>query len=118
MKNKHICGGDLVPENIRLSVYRKAAEIIREKIWLYQLSEPYLCLLLPCILWELNSFLDKDPNDNIWHDPDTTLMFPELTKDVIRSIESTNTVNEANNLRLEFLKQFIANLTAQNNENN
>ena len=118
MKNKHIFAGDLVPENIRLSVYKKAAVIIREKFWFSQLSEPYLCLLLPCILWELNSFLDKDPNDNIWQDSNTPLMFPELTKDVIRSVERTTTKTEANNLRLKFLNQFIANLTTQNNENN
>lgn len=80
MNNIKIKPGQLVPEKIRLECYARAIVQIENKIYTqtYAVITPSLCLLLPCILWELNSFREKAPNGQPWNFHDTVNMFPEF----------------------------------------
>jgi hypothetical protein len=76
MKNTDILPGQLVPEEIRLEIYREALRQLDEPLK-YELEDYYLCLLLPCILWELEYYLD-DPDSGSWEYLQTKKMFPEI----------------------------------------
>lgn len=69
-----------------------------------------LCLLFPCLLWDLDEYLSYAPNGRYWSYSQTSSSFPELTDEVITEISKTKTDNLANKLRIEFLKEFIVEL--------
>lgn len=68
-----------------------------------------LCILLPCMLWKLNTYMSSNPNTNkSWDHDDTVIAFPEI-KRYISQIESTqNTAKNA--LRIKALNEILANL--------
>lgn len=69
----------VVPYKVRLEVYKKAVEIIENQKDVYKLKKDFsLCVLLPCILWNLNSCSDYAPNGDYWWTNHTRVMFPEL----------------------------------------
>ncbi len=111
MKNEHIKPGDVVPAEIRIQVYEEALRIIEKGERRYWLRENTLCLLLPCILWSLECFLDISPCGNKWFHTHTSTMFPELTDEVIEQITYEHEPTAKNELRIEFLRSAILSLT-------
>lgn len=98
---------------IRLGTYEKALELLEDhynegKYYPYapRGEELGLCILLPCILWDLNNYLDPDPNEEYWNYSDTTRAFPELAKYLI-TIENTESDWEMGECRIKCLKQMI-----------
>lgn len=67
----------LVPLEKRLEVYEKALSIISNP--LNEWCSEGLCLLLPMILWDLPSYLNK-PDNQYWDYRHTPNMFPEIKK--------------------------------------
>ncbi len=111
MKNKHIKNlGEVVPAKIRLEVYKEALEIIEKNLWKSGTNGHGLCVLLPCCLWNLISFLDKAPDGKDWKYQATTISFPELDSKILNKLNKTNTEKEINKLRIKFLKKFIVKL--------
>lgn len=112
MKNTQISNvGILVPKEIRLEVYKEALEIFKNNTKKSDLNtKSGLCLLLPCILWDLENFLDKAPDGKHWSYSDTGKRFPELTDNVIEDIEKCGE-EEAIKKRTEYLEQFIKKLS-------
>lgn len=104
------------PKEVRLEVYKKAIEIIEkcETHDYYDLGKNCnLCLLLPCITWNLKDHLD-DPTINGEHysfDYTVTIKsFTELNKEIINEIERCFFYNKKNEIRLEYLNKWVAQL--------
>lgn len=111
MKNTHI--KDLlseVPKDIRLEVYKEALEYYRDKPHIDFVHKEGLCLRLPVILWDLEGYHSFAPNGHDWDFGDTGIAFPELEDRIIDSIMFSNTVRAANDLRIEYLTQWIEDL--------
>lgn len=97
----------------RLATYERALELLED---FYSTGKylPYspkgeslgLCLLLPCILWDLHSYLSDDPDDKSWDYEDTQIAFPELSN-YLDAISDAQGNTEKNNCRLECLKKMI-----------
>ena len=76
-----------IPPEIRILVYKKAISEIKRKTYTkYGLDSAYLCLLLPCILWNLKRYENCGPNQYNWEN--TNNAFPEFTDKEINSITS------------------------------
>jgi len=96
----------------RIRVYREAVRQIENNEDNYSLGENYsveysLCLLLPCILWDLSHYLDDSPNGMSWLFSQTVILFPELKEwlGVYRNI-----VGSKNQDRLSYLKKWVVKL--------
>lgn len=101
----------LVPKKKRIEVYKKAIEIIEKNEIVYELQVRGLCLLLPCILWNLKSYLDDSPRGCVWNHYDSQKMFPEITEKVIDKIKDCGNSRTVKDIeRIELLKSFIAKL--------
>lgn len=109
MENEHILPNTLVPEDIRLKVYKEAIDIIKQGELKYCLGGFDLCLLLPCILWDLDSFLNDTPLGETWWDVDTINQFPEITK-LVSTTGSLDRI-DADQLRIQCLEEAIKQLT-------
>ncbi len=110
MKNLHIKNlGQVVPAEIRLEIYKTALRIIEKQERVFGLlKDSYgLCLLLPCVLWNLDNYLSKAPDGNNWSYFTTSSSFPELTSKVLDKLNKTETDEQANKIRIKFLKDFI-----------
>lgn len=110
MKNTHIPNLlQEVPKDIRLEVYKEALDIISNNIRHESGSGFSLCLLLPCLLWDLDWYCNLAPDKDSWDWRDTTKAFPELTKDIITNIITYNNDNETkrNKIRINFLQDSI-----------
>lgn len=92
-----------VPKEIRLEVYKKAKELIENWDNQYDLDTPQLCLLLPSILYNQDSFLQ-----GTWYFGQTKMGFPELKKEDILAIAETE---EPNIVRLKLLNKWIKQLS-------
>lgn len=110
MKNEDIKPGDLVPAEIRLQVYEEAMNAIESNKQVGGLREHWLCLLLPCILWDLKDYKLDAPCGKEWLIMNTTDMFPELTYEVIMKLEPIRNKTQANAKRIEFLRGAILSL--------
>ena len=87
MKNKHIKPHELVPPHIRLRVYRKASKLLSQDYPISGMTEDRgLCMVLPCVLWDLENYLHKAPNGSDWEYYKMYLMFPEL-KDFMEELK-------------------------------
>lgn len=113
MKNKTIRLDEVVPEKIRFSVYKKVLEIlktIKNNKSLYGMSSYDnsfgLCLLLPCVLWNIN-YLDDAPYGENWNWHDVPDAFPEVA-DGIKIIESAKSEDKPQ-LRIQILEEIINN---------
>lgn len=115
MKNTKIKNlKQVVPTEIRIQVYRKAIKLIDKQEKEHVLFGVYaLCVLLPCVLWDLKSYADYAPDKKCWSMNDTSTAFPELTDEVIRIIESKDGQTRRNVTRVAFLRQFIQELKLQ-----
>jgi len=109
MINTHILNlKQEVPKEIRLEVYIKAVEYINNPI---QTKGFGLCIILPVLLWDLNTFIAASPDGNDWSYQETCKAFPELTDEVLETLFHTHTTKERKIKRLEYLEQFIKQLT-------
>lgn len=108
---------EIIPAEERLATYKKALEKLEE---LHKISDSYgLCLLLPKIHFNisieddlLSDYIDEVTGEQMDFD-DTTVAFPELTKEIIKAIENSDeysSITSLNNLRMKYLKQFIEQL--------
>jgi len=122
MKNVDILPNQLVPIEIRLEVYEKAIELIEKDENFARLNDTDdnngypTCLLLPCILWDLNHYLDTAPNGQSYSFHTITQMFPEWNKDIVNSIILAETKKELNILRIKYLKQSVNNIKKKLNK--
>lgn len=92
-----------VPKEIRLEVYKKAKELIENWDNQYDLDIPQLCLLLPSILYNQDTFLQ-----GTWYFGQTKIGFPELkNKDILNIVEA----EEPNIIRLKLLNKWIEKLS-------
>lgn len=88
--------GDLessIPAEVRLEVYKKALHYVEETkdhMKDFNLSVPALCLLLPCILWELTDYLNNYEGKS-WRFLDTATAFPEIKEGVAELMKLENT---------------------------
>jgi hypothetical protein len=123
MKNEHILPNTLVPEDIRIEIYTQAITHIETKSRKYIDSDRdgnvfSLCLLLPCILWDLPTYLSYAPEVRLWDYRDITTMFPEM-KNAVKTINDAKkfgkctfskgeyTEKELNEVRVRELKEAI-----------
>lgn len=86
MKNENILPGQLVPKEIRHEVYKEALKIVKNFNRNYGLTDPHLCLLLPCILWQLENYIYATPCGELIDYTETENMFPEI-RDIAKDIE-------------------------------
>jgi len=103
MKNENILPGQIVPEDIRLELYKEALE----KIDLC--SRLGLCLYLPMLLWGLNNALQSAPNGEGWYWEDTEEMFPEMDG-ISRDMRVPYCI-DPRNIRIQYLESAIAKLS-------
>ena len=100
--------GDEIPKEVKLEVYKKALEIIKEDKPLYGLNDSlYLCLLLPCILWDLKSFSYFQPNGKNWLYDYTKKSFQEINYREIQKLKTSSNIKER---RIKELENAIAKL--------
>ena len=101
-----------LPIPVRLEVYKKMEILIIERDWgKYGISGPWLCLTLPCVLWDLSSVNNTDPNGYNWSTKDTKIAFPELSDEVLKTLDSI--CGNATPQRLEFIREWIVKLKNQ-----
>lgn len=97
-----------VPKEIRLEVYKRAKNLIENwKKGTFDLYNPELCLLLPCILYNCERYLDRGNCDEYWGCDCTTLAFTEFTEEDIERIMNSK---EPTNIRLELVTKWIEQL--------
>lgn len=119
MKNINIDIKKTVPQAIRLQVYKESLKILQDvsNSIKYKIEQKKhhgvfgsvgLCVLLPCVLWDLESYLDKEPDNKHWDYRDTIIGFPEL-KSKIDLICNTKSIDpyKNNKIRIEILKGII-----------
>jgi len=87
MRNLHIKPKDVVPVELRIQIYKEAIEHIKSHKGEYCPLGKGLCLLMPCLLWGLENFMDDVPGIS-WAHYHTLLMFPEFTDGRVKSIDS------------------------------
>lgn len=106
---------EIVPIEIRLQIYKNALLFLKsdkkyrnsEYDYNLEYDQAGLCILLPCILWNLKDYLSNPKHSNEdWAYQHTSIAFPELTKDVIDNIEKCDS-EKAVKKRIKYLKQWI-----------
>lgn len=116
---------NLPPKDVRLNVYKEALEYYLniQKGGLCKYSdnteEGYLglCLIIPVLLWNLNSYLDNnlnigDGNTYIWNYSDTKIAFPEIVL-WVKDIEDTVEFPDKLILRIKAMKDCIEKLSSE-----
>lgn len=96
---------EIVPKSIRIKIYKKALKILENDPELTKRLGTGICLVLPCILWDLNHFLDVNPFGEDWNYREAKIAFPELAEFCRMPSEERNTKN-----RIIFLEKTIADL--------
>jgi len=111
MRNKKYTLEKELPKKIKLQVCKEALELYKNDENTIQQLGIGLCLVLPCVLWELNHYLSCTPNDENWSHSKTEIAFPEI-KHYINSLEETlGSGHSANATRIKWLEEIIQNLT-------
>lgn len=92
----------------RLRIYKRALEIIQREEYVYRLNDYGLCLLLPCIWLNLDSFMDcfRDNKGVVFSHYDTPKYFPEFGKYNWRN--SKVYAKDRNKWRISTLKKIIS----------
>ena len=108
-KNIDILPNTLVPTEIRIDTYKKAIDIVKSGEPKHGIYPHGLCLLLPCILWNLTHYCDDAPCGDEWDYNDTSNQFPELTQSRINSIKELSVTNKTlkNKQRINCLRGMI-----------
>jgi len=108
MKNIQIKPYDLVPKEIRIQVYKEAIKRIKTNT--HNQLGIGICLVIPCILWGLEFFLDPAPNGDYWTFKITQEMFPEITDEVIDRIKEVDSEKNQNRMRIKVLEEIVKEL--------
>lgn len=106
MKNKNILPGQEVPIEIRIKIYQKAIDIIKSGTPHYRMNTFGLCLILPCILWDLKSYIERAPCGVNWDHFDAQKMFPELNDGFLDEVYKMPQ-SKRSPIRIEFLQKWI-----------
>jgi hypothetical protein len=107
MKNTQIKNlKDVVPKEIRLQVYKDALDYYHTPKKDRRNWAEGLCLLLPCILWDLCHYLD---DSIVWDYDETSTAFPELEKH-LSEIYKCKGDKARNKYRLSILTKWISDL--------
>lgn len=114
--------GNPLPKNVRFRVYKQALKLYTDYVdgkhnELVGYSTA-LCLSLPCILYSLKSYLDVQPNGNIFRWENTRKSFPELHEFLVNNkyddrFKIPNYIYITNEVRIEFLKEVIQKLQSK-----
>ena len=96
----------LVPLFKRIEVYKSSLDILNDDRMKYHYSG--LCIMLPCILWNLNSHLDS-VNGEEWDWMETKNMFPEI-EPFIESICILETIDERITKRISIIEKILLTL--------
>ena len=96
----------VVPKDIRLSVYKDAIKIFERNEPAFGMNSKGLCLLLPCILYDLDHYLKNKKGGEIWSWWETEKAFPEI-EPYINELNGTIGNEEKNALRLSILKKIV-----------
>lgn len=117
MKNVDILPNTLVPIEIRLEVYEKAIELIEKDENFADTKDNKegfsTCLLLPCLLWDLEDYKSNSPSGRMWSFHHINNQFPEWTSKIIKKIESVHSKEEKDKLRIKYLKQSVNSIKKQ-----
>ena len=118
MKNTNIKNLDkVIPKRIRFSVYKEALKLLEDASKLPSNSyDVYgmgtrndnlfgLCLLLPCILWNLENYCHPAPDNTDWDWYNTSFAFPEIAKGVKLIMGSS--VTQKAKFRIKVLKDIL-----------
>lgn len=105
-----------LPREVRFPVYKKALEIYKSIIKDNSVEFAGmgvsggigLCMILPCILWNLNDYLDNAPDGNHWSFLRTSTAFPEI-KEYIPILEAEMDSLRRVYLRIEILEKILNN---------
>lgn len=120
MKNQHITTlKKPIPIDIRIEVYKDAIDIIKNNIkhdTLTTNSISALCLLLPCILWDLDHWLQDTPAGIDWNHNDVPKAFPEIKQWTEEAYKFGGNSNNKNLKRIEVLQNAINKLTLDKHE--
>lgn len=113
MKNKHIKNlKEVVPAELRLEVYRETLEFIKNNpIGTHNRVDlgAGLCVLVPSILWGLDSAFDCAPDGEDWCFSETRIAFPEISNKVVVRISEGTLSPDREVLRIEVLEEIILN---------
>lgn len=102
-----------LPKRVRIATYRKALKIYKDKLLnldkeFYGMTGMGLCILLPCILWGLKSYLDSMPNGEEWVHELTPTAFPEI-KDGINRLYNITGDGQKIKERIKILEEILKN---------
>lgn len=117
MKNTHIQNLDeVIPADIRLQTYIDTLGYYEQRKWDEEdESEGYygdgLCLVLPCIMWDLYNYLSNTPDGEYWDWTDTQKAFPELFRDIHKIYGAKRNRLNRNNVRMKLLRNWIKELS-------
>jgi len=118
MRNKEITLKEPVPNKIRKIVYQQALKYYQDFLvkphtkYLLIGDEPStlgLCLLLPCILWDLRNYLNNSPIGDEWNHRETVFGFPEI-REYTLEISETKEHKDRLELRIKVLTEILTNL--------
>lgn len=115
MKNETITLDTIVPKEIRKQVYQEALKYYQNYLIYpnkYQNLDDEdslgLCLLLPCVLWDLEHYLNDSPT-GLWEYEATVHAFPEI-KDYIPEIQGEFNQDKKLKIRIKVLTEILYNL--------
>ena len=98
-----------IPLRKRLATYKKALRFLTKDDKKYGLcNEDGLCLVLMCVHYNLNCFLDDLPNGDCWSISDTETVFPEFGKYL-----HTKKYRCENGYRVSILKKIISKMESK-----
>lgn len=113
MKNEHIIPHRKVPKKLRIQIYKEAILHIESESYRFRRDSERplveLCLLLPCLLWNLSHYCSLAPNDRNWSFSKMYKMFPELTE-IINKLNENGCNNEN---RVTYLKEALQQLKSK-----
>jgi hypothetical protein len=112
MKNENIQSlRQIVPIETRLEVYKQAIKAIENNIVVSNMDSYGLCVLLPCLLWDLKLCTSVAPDGYDWDYEHTSIAFPELTSNRIQRIGMLMfSIQKQKDLRIHLLKLFVKKL--------
>lgn len=114
MRYKHITPDQVVPKYIRKKVYKECIDKIKnyndnDNEIQYDTTSMGLCMLLYCVLWQLNSYMDSAPNGEMWNFYYANISFPEFTNEYKEEIEDEyGDMYNRNNKRIEILERILS----------
>lgn len=99
-------------DDVRFPIYKKALDLIQtakldEKYYALPGDNLELCLLLPCILWDLKDLFER-PSGYNWYFRETKIAFPEIGP-YIEELNSMSHVEYKNKRRGEILQEILKN---------